>query len=85
MDINVCSWFIFAGIHATLMLLIENMEFWSRKFKSLSGLPEEQSLGDWLKLEETLGNLMNLSKEALQLVNSTQSERDRAKKKPHTK
>ncbi len=67
------------------MLLIENMEFWSRKLKSLSGLPEEQSLGHWLKLEETLGNLMNLSKEALQLVNSTQPERDRAKKKPHTK
>ncbi|XP_058615457.1 axonemal dynein light chain domain-containing protein 1 isoform X4 [Onychostoma macrolepis] len=74
-----------SGIHATLMLLIENMEFWARRLKSLSGLPEEQSLGDWLKLEETLGNLMNLSKEALQLVNSTQSERDRAKKKPHTK
>ncbi|XP_016394223.1 axonemal dynein light chain domain-containing protein 1-like [Sinocyclocheilus rhinocerous] len=74
-----------SGIHATLMLLIENMEFWSRRLKSLSGLPEEQSLGDCLKLEETLGNLMNLSKEALQLVNSTQSERDRAKKKPHTK
>ncbi|XP_052445295.1 axonemal dynein light chain domain-containing protein 1 [Carassius gibelio] len=74
-----------SGIHATLMQLIENMEFWSRRLKSLSGLPEEQTLGDWLKLEGTLGNLMNLSKEALQLVDSTQSERDRVKKKPHTK
>uniref|UniRef100_A0A671SZF5 Axonemal dynein light chain domain-containing protein 1-like n=1 Tax=Sinocyclocheilus anshuiensis TaxID=1608454 RepID=A0A671SZF5_9TELE len=73
-----------SGIHATLMLLIETMEYWSRRLKSLSGLPEEQSLGDWLKLEEALGNLMNQSKEALQLVDSTQSERDRAKKKnPH--
>ncbi|XP_059424679.1 axonemal dynein light chain domain-containing protein 1 [Carassius carassius] len=74
-----------SGIHATLMPLIENMESWSRRLKSLSGLPEEQTLGDWLKLEGTLGNLMNLSKEALQLVDSTQSERDRVKKKPHTK
>ncbi|XP_050951603.1 axonemal dynein light chain domain-containing protein 1 isoform X2 [Labeo rohita] len=74
-----------SGIHATLMLLIENMEFWSRRLMSLNGLSEEQSLGDWLKLEEALGNLMNLSKEAFRLVDSTQSERDRAKKKPHTK
>ncbi|KAK7126779.1 hypothetical protein R3I94_018085 [Phoxinus phoxinus] len=74
-----------SGIHATLMLLIETMEFWSRRLKALSGLPEEQSSGDSLMLEEALGNMMNMSEEALLLVDSTQLERDRAKKKPHTK
>ncbi|XP_077082450.1 axonemal dynein light chain domain-containing protein 1 isoform X1 [Siphateles boraxobius] len=74
-----------SGIHATLMLLIETMEFWSRRLKALSGLPEDQSLGDLLMLEEALGNMMNMSEEALLLVDSTQLERDRAKKKPHTK
>lgn len=74
-----------AGIHATLMLLIETMEFWLRKLKALSGLPEKQSSGDSLMLEEALGNMMNMSEEALLLVDSTQLERDRAKKKPHTK
>lgn len=74
-----------AGIHATLMLLIETMEFWSRRLKALSGLPEEQSLVDSLMLEEALCNMMNMSEEALMLVDSTQLERDRAKKKPHTK
>ncbi|XP_051766986.1 axonemal dynein light chain domain-containing protein 1 [Ctenopharyngodon idella] len=74
-----------SGIHATLMLLIESMEFWSRKLKALSELPEEQSSGDSLKLEEALSNMMNLSEEALLLVDSTQLERDRAKQKPHTK
>lgn len=74
-----------AGIHATLMLLIESMEFWSRKLKALSELPEEQSSDDSLKLEEALANMMNLSEEALLIVDSTQLERDRAKKKPHSK
>lgn len=74
-----------AGIHATLMLLIETMEFWLRKLKALSGLPEKQSSGDSLMLEEALGNMMNMSEEALLLVDSTQLERDRDKKKPHTK
>lgn len=67
------------------MLLIETMEFWSRRLKALSGLPEKQSSGDSLMLEEALGNMMNMSEEALLLVDSTQLERDRAKKKPHTK
>ncbi|KAG1945757.1 axonemal dynein light chain domain-containing protein 1 isoform X2 [Pimephales promelas] len=74
-----------SGIHAKLMLLIETMEFWSRRLKALSGLPEEQSSGDSLMLEEALGNMMDMSKEALLLVDSTQLNRDRAKKKPHTK
>ncbi|XP_067271945.1 axonemal dynein light chain domain-containing protein 1 [Pseudorasbora parva] len=74
-----------SGIHATLMLLIETMEFWSRRLKPLSGLPEKQSSGDSLMLEEAFRNMRNLSEEALLLVDSTQLERDRAKKKPQTK
>ncbi|XP_051980150.1 axonemal dynein light chain domain-containing protein 1 [Xyrauchen texanus] len=73
------------GIHTTLMLLIETMELWSGRLKTMSRLPEGQSSDGWIKLEEALCSLINLSKEALLLVDYTQSERERAQKKPHTR
>ncbi|KAI7790811.1 putative axonemal dynein light chain domain-containing protein 1 [Triplophysa rosa] len=48
-----------SGIHATLMSLSDNMEFWSRSLKSRSG-PELHPSGDWVKMEEALGSLRNL-------------------------
>ncbi|NP_001082846.1 axonemal dynein light chain domain-containing protein 1 [Danio rerio] len=74
-----------SGIHAMLMFLIDTMESWSRILNPLSGPPKEQALGDWLKLKEALGSLVNLSEEALLLVDSTQSEQDRGKNIPHIK
>ncbi|XP_065099340.1 axonemal dynein light chain domain-containing protein 1 [Paramisgurnus dabryanus] len=73
-----------SGIHATLMTLIENMEFWSRRLKSLSGHPERHPL-DWVELEEALGSLINQLEDALLQVDGTQPERERAKQKPHTR
>ncbi|XP_051549313.1 axonemal dynein light chain domain-containing protein 1 [Myxocyprinus asiaticus] len=73
------------GIHTTLMLLIANMELWSGRLKSMSGLPEGHPSDDWIKLKEALCSLINLSEEALLLVDYTQSERERAKKIPHTR
>ncbi|XP_073717822.1 axonemal dynein light chain domain-containing protein 1 isoform X3 [Misgurnus anguillicaudatus] len=72
-----------SGIHATLMTLIENMEFWSRRLKSLSGHPERHPL-DWVELAEVLGSLINQLEDALLQVDGTQPERERAKQKPHT-
>ncbi|XP_056615351.1 axonemal dynein light chain domain-containing protein 1 [Triplophysa dalaica] len=73
-----------SGIHATLMSLSDNMEFWSRRLKSQSG-PERHTSGDWGKMEEALGSLINLFEDAVLLVDSTQLERDRAKKLPHAR
>lgn len=75
---------LYSGIHATLMSLSENMEFWSRRLKSQSGAERHPS-GDWVKMEEALGSLINLMEDAVLLVDSTQLERDRAKKTPHAR
>ncbi|XP_057181487.1 axonemal dynein light chain domain-containing protein 1-like isoform X2 [Triplophysa rosa] len=56
-----------SGIHATLMSLSDNMEFWSRSLKSRSG-PELHPSGDWVKMEEALGSLRNLQMTLLCLL-----------------
>lgn len=77
-------WVLLAGIHATLMSLSDNMEFWSRRLKSQSG-PERRPSGDWEKMEDALASLINLLEDAALLVDGTQLERDRAKKIPHAR
>ncbi|KAA0712109.1 hypothetical protein E1301_Tti022047 [Triplophysa tibetana] len=66
-------------MHATLMSLSGNMEFWSRRLRSQSG-PERHPSGDWVKMEEAIGSLINLFEDAVLLVDSTQLEQSRAKK-----
>ncbi|KAA0712104.1 hypothetical protein E1301_Tti023156 [Triplophysa tibetana] len=66
-------------MHATLMSLSGNMEFWSRRLRSQSG-PERHPSGDWVKMEEALGSLINLFEDAVLLVDSTQLEQSRANK-----
>ncbi|TRY82878.1 hypothetical protein DNTS_001523 [Danionella cerebrum] len=68
-----------SGVHATLIVVIETMESWSRNLRKI---PDEE---DRLKLENDLKRLRKLSEEAVLLLDSTQSESERAKKKPHYK
>ncbi|XP_066503388.1 axonemal dynein light chain domain-containing protein 1 isoform X2 [Hoplias malabaricus] len=74
-----------SGIHKQLMSLCGLMEVWANKLKTYIGRSEILPHSEWLKLETVLESWVKISEEVLLNVDSTQSESDKIKQKPHTR
>ncbi|XP_062869350.1 LOW QUALITY PROTEIN: axonemal dynein light chain domain-containing protein 1 [Trichomycterus rosablanca] len=73
-----------SGIHKQLMTLVEVMDFWTNKLKSLIGSPNTLPHSDALKLEEDLCRCLTLAEEAILNVDCSQPESEKIEQKPHS-
>ncbi|MGH0121752.1 UNVERIFIED_CONTAM: hypothetical protein FKN15_050425 [Acipenser sinensis] len=73
------------GVRRILMDILREMEAWSTKLNNTAGVLGGLPQADWLKLSVLCSNVLNMLEEAVQLIGSTQLEKDRNDQRPHVK